>query len=92
MRGRTPIDPADLVLSVLVPVYNERATVAEIVRQRLRERGVLPPERLHIPLELPHQPGHLRQLPLLGGRQRAAVETDQAGHEAHADRADADQQ
>ena len=33
MRGRTPIDPADLVLSVLVPVYNERATIEMILDQ-----------------------------------------------------------
>jgi glycosyltransferase involved in cell wall biosynthesis len=33
MRGRTPIDPADLVLSVLVPVYNEKATIELIIDQ-----------------------------------------------------------
>ena len=33
MQGRTPIDPADLVLSVLIPVYNERATIEAIVAQ-----------------------------------------------------------
>ena len=33
MRGRTPIDPQTLVLSVLVPVYNEKATVRTILEQ-----------------------------------------------------------
>jgi glycosyltransferase involved in cell wall biosynthesis len=33
MRGRTPIAPGDLVLSVLVPVYNERATIEVILDQ-----------------------------------------------------------
>jgi glycosyltransferase involved in cell wall biosynthesis len=33
MRGRTPIAPDDLVLSVLIPVYNERATIESIVAQ-----------------------------------------------------------
>jgi len=33
MRGRTPIDPADLVLSVLVPVYNEKGTIELIIDQ-----------------------------------------------------------
>ncbi|NUO63802.1 MAG: glycosyltransferase family 2 protein, partial [Gemmatimonadaceae bacterium] len=33
MRGRTPVDPATLVLSVLVPVYNERATIDIILDQ-----------------------------------------------------------
>jgi glycosyltransferase involved in cell wall biosynthesis len=33
MQGRTPIDPADLVLSVLIPVYNERATIEAIIAQ-----------------------------------------------------------
>ena len=33
MRGRTPVDPATLVLSVLVPVYNERATIETILDQ-----------------------------------------------------------
>ncbi|MBX9927871.1 MAG: glycosyltransferase family 2 protein [Gemmatimonadaceae bacterium] len=31
MRGRTPMDPATLVLSVLIPVYNERHTVETIL-------------------------------------------------------------
>ena len=33
MRGTTPVDPATLVLSVLVPVYNERATIDIILDQ-----------------------------------------------------------
>jgi glycosyltransferase involved in cell wall biosynthesis len=33
LRGRTPIRPDDLVLSVLVPVYNERATIEVIIDQ-----------------------------------------------------------
>jgi glycosyltransferase involved in cell wall biosynthesis len=33
MRGRTPIAPSALVLSVLVPVYNERATIEVILDQ-----------------------------------------------------------
>jgi glycosyltransferase involved in cell wall biosynthesis len=33
MRGRTPIEPADLVLSVLVPIYNEQATIEVILDQ-----------------------------------------------------------
>lgn len=33
LRGRTPIDPEDLVLSVLVPVYNERTSIRMIVEQ-----------------------------------------------------------
>ncbi|HEX2780689.1 MAG TPA: glycosyltransferase family 2 protein [Gemmatimonadaceae bacterium] len=33
MRGRTPVDPATLTLSVLVPVYNERATIDIILDQ-----------------------------------------------------------
>ena len=33
LRGKTPLDPATLVLSVLVPVYNERATIETIVEQ-----------------------------------------------------------
>jgi glycosyltransferase involved in cell wall biosynthesis len=33
MRGRTPIAPGDLVLSVLVPVYNEAATIEMILDQ-----------------------------------------------------------
>jgi glycosyltransferase involved in cell wall biosynthesis len=33
MRGRTPLEPSALVLSVLVPVYNERATIETIVEQ-----------------------------------------------------------
>src|SRR5512140_1547502 len=33
MRGRTPIDPGDLVLSVLVPVYNEQSTIEMILDQ-----------------------------------------------------------
>jgi glycosyltransferase involved in cell wall biosynthesis len=33
MRGRTPIAPADLVLSVLIPVYNEASTIEVILDQ-----------------------------------------------------------
>ncbi len=33
LRGRTPIDPGKLLLSVLIPVYNERATIEMIVEQ-----------------------------------------------------------
>jgi len=33
MRGRTPLEPSALVLSVLVPVYNERATIETIIEQ-----------------------------------------------------------
>jgi len=33
MRGRTPIAPGELVLSVLIPVYNERATIEVILDQ-----------------------------------------------------------
>ena len=33
LRGRTPLEPSALVLSVLVPVYNERATIETIVEQ-----------------------------------------------------------
>jgi glycosyltransferase involved in cell wall biosynthesis len=33
LRGRTPMDPAVLVLSVLIPVYNERATIELILDQ-----------------------------------------------------------
>ena len=33
MQGWTPIDPRDLVLSVLIPVYNERATIETIIAQ-----------------------------------------------------------
>ena len=33
MRGRTPIAPTDLVLSVLVPVYNEFSTIEVILDQ-----------------------------------------------------------
>jgi glycosyltransferase involved in cell wall biosynthesis len=33
MRGRTPIAPDHLVLSVLIPVYNERATIEVILEQ-----------------------------------------------------------
>ena len=33
MRGRTPLDPSALVLSVLIPVYNERATIETILDQ-----------------------------------------------------------
>ncbi len=33
LRGRTPMDPADLTLSVLIPVYNEHATIGMIVEQ-----------------------------------------------------------
>ncbi|MBM3907441.1 MAG: glycosyltransferase family 2 protein [Gemmatimonadetes bacterium] len=33
MRGRTPVAPSDLVLSVLIPVYNEAATIEVILDQ-----------------------------------------------------------
>jgi glycosyltransferase involved in cell wall biosynthesis len=33
LRGRTPLDPATLVLSVLIPVYNERDTIGLILDQ-----------------------------------------------------------
>jgi glycosyltransferase involved in cell wall biosynthesis len=33
LRGRTPMDPAALLLSVLIPVYNERATIELILDQ-----------------------------------------------------------
>jgi len=33
LRGRTPLDPGTLVLSVLIPVYNERATIELILDQ-----------------------------------------------------------
>jgi glycosyltransferase involved in cell wall biosynthesis len=33
MRARTPLDPATLVLSVLIPVYNERDTIGLILDQ-----------------------------------------------------------
>ena len=33
MRGRTPIEPDDLVLSVLIPVYNEKSTIETIIAQ-----------------------------------------------------------
>ena len=33
LRGRTPLEPSALVLSVLVPVYNERATIETIIAQ-----------------------------------------------------------
>ncbi|MCX5764696.1 MAG: glycosyltransferase family 2 protein [Gemmatimonadetes bacterium] len=33
MQGWTPIDPRDLVLSVLIPVYNERATIETVIAQ-----------------------------------------------------------
>jgi len=33
LRGRTPLGPGELKLSVLIPVYNERATIALIVEQ-----------------------------------------------------------
>lgn len=33
LRGRTPIASADLMLSVLIPVYNERATIETIIAQ-----------------------------------------------------------
>src|SRR5450759_3871573 len=33
LRGRTPIRPDDLLLSVLVPVYNERSTIGVIIGQ-----------------------------------------------------------
>ncbi|HXD22398.1 MAG TPA: glycosyltransferase family 2 protein [Gemmatimonadaceae bacterium] len=33
LRGRTPLDPSALLLSVLIPVYNERATIELILDQ-----------------------------------------------------------
>jgi glycosyltransferase involved in cell wall biosynthesis len=33
LRGRTPMDPATVTLSVLIPVYNEKATIELIVDQ-----------------------------------------------------------
>jgi glycosyltransferase involved in cell wall biosynthesis len=33
MRGRTPIEPGQIKLSVLIPVYNERATIELIIAQ-----------------------------------------------------------
>ncbi len=33
LRGKTPMDPAALVMSVLIPIYNERATVEAILDQ-----------------------------------------------------------
>jgi len=33
LRGRTPLGPGELKLSVLIPVYNERATIGLIVEQ-----------------------------------------------------------
>ncbi len=39
MRGRTPINEGELVLSVLVPVYNEVATI-EIILDQVRAVGV----------------------------------------------------
>ena len=33
LRGRTPMDPSALLLSVLIPVYNERATIELILDQ-----------------------------------------------------------
>ena len=33
LRGRTPLDPAALILSVLMPVYNERNTIEMILDQ-----------------------------------------------------------
>lgn len=33
LRGRTPIEPGELVLSVLVPVYNEEKTIRLIIEQ-----------------------------------------------------------
>ena len=33
LRGRTPLAPGELVLSVLIPVYNERATIELILDQ-----------------------------------------------------------
>ncbi len=33
LRGRTPMDPSSLLLSVLIPVYNERATIELILDQ-----------------------------------------------------------
>ncbi len=33
MQGRTPVAPSDIVLSVLIPVYNEKATIRRILDQ-----------------------------------------------------------
>ena len=33
LRGRTPMDPNTIVLSILVPVYNELATIEAIIEQ-----------------------------------------------------------
>jgi glycosyltransferase involved in cell wall biosynthesis len=33
LRGRTPMDPSTIVLSILVPVYNELATIETIIEQ-----------------------------------------------------------
>ena len=33
LRGRTPMEPSSLLLSVLIPVYNERATIELILDQ-----------------------------------------------------------
>ncbi len=33
MRGLTPLDPSSIILSVLIPVYNERATIELILDQ-----------------------------------------------------------
>jgi glycosyltransferase involved in cell wall biosynthesis len=33
LRGRTPMDPENIVLSILVPVYNELATIEAIIEQ-----------------------------------------------------------
>ena len=35
LRGRTPMDPSTIVLSILVPVYNELATIEAIIEQVL---------------------------------------------------------
>ncbi len=39
LRGRTPIDAGDLVLSVLIPVYNELATI-ELILDQVHAVGV----------------------------------------------------
>ena len=45
LRGRTPLDPRAMVLSVLIPVYNERQTVELIVDQ---VRRALPGVRMEV--------------------------------------------
>ena len=45
LRGRTPLDPRTMVLSVLIPVYNERQTVELIVDQ---VRRALPGVRMEV--------------------------------------------